>query len=82
MYMSKRKKSTTPTSKDVLLIFGTVADTTWRLFVPTLGGVLLGIWADKTYLTRPLWTILGVSCGTIISLYLVYKQLQGVKNKR
>lgn len=70
-----------PKSKDALIIFGTVADTTWRLFIPTIGFLSLGIWADTSYQTRPLWTLLGVSCGTIISLYLVYQQLKGVKKQ-
>jgi F0F1-type ATP synthase assembly protein I len=80
--MAKKEKATLPKSSDILLLFATVADTTWRLFVPTLGGVLLGIWADQTVGSRPLWTIVGVICGTIVSLYLVYEQLQGVNKKQ
>lgn len=81
MKKNEEQKSTMPKSSDVLLLFATVADTTWRLFVPTLGGVVLGIWLDQTIQTRPLWTIIGVICGTIVSLGLVYLQLKGVKRR-
>lgn len=81
MTKNKDKKSTIPKSGDVLILFATVADTTWRLFVPTLGGVLLGIWMDRTTNNRPVWTIIGVICGTMVSLGLVYLQLKGVKRK-
>ncbi len=74
-----KEENKMPSSADTLLLFATVADTTWRLFVPTLGGVGLGLWLDHLYTTKPLATLIGVICGTIVSLYLVYRQLQGVK---
>jgi F0F1-type ATP synthase assembly protein I len=79
--MSKKEKTTMPKSSDVLLLFTTAADTTWRLFVPTVGGVALGMWADKTAGSRPLWTIVGVICGTMVSLSLVYIQLKKVPTR-
>ena len=77
-----KEENQLPSAKDALVIFGTIADTTWRLFVPTLGGVVFGLWLDNTYGYKPLATIIGVICGTILSLYLVYRQLQGVKPKQ
>ena len=81
MINNKEKKSTAPKSSDVLILFATVADTTWRLFIPTLGGVILGLWLDRSMQVRPIWTIIGVICGTMVSLVLVYLQLKGVKRK-
>lgn len=75
----KAKKDTTPKASDVLVLFGTVADTTWRMFVPTLVGLALGLWADSTYDTKPLWTLVGVILGVIVCLGLIFVQLRGVK---
>jgi predicted small integral membrane protein len=68
--------------KIALIMFGTLANTTWRLFLPTIGGTVLGIWADKTWDTVPLCTIIGVSLGTIGSIMLIYMQLRQVKNTK
>ena len=68
-----------PTAKMALLLLGTVADTTWRMFVPTLGGLGLGLWADKRWETTPLWTITGVIVGAILAFSLVYLQIKRVK---
>lgn len=77
--MSKKaKKSTTPSANDVLVLFGTVADTTWRMFVPTIGGLVLGMWADSAFASKPLLTITGVCIGVAICLGLIYIQLKGV----
>ncbi len=78
--MSKKaKKSTVPNANDVLVLFGTVADTTWRMFVPTLVGLALGLWADSAYNTKPLWTLVGVIVGVAVCLGLIYIQLKGVE---
>lgn len=77
-----KEENKLPSADDAIVLFATIADTTWRLFVPTLGGVGFGLWIDNTYDTKPLATIIGVCCGTILSLYLVYRQLQGVKPKQ
>lgn len=71
--------STAPTKSVMLTMFVTVADTTWRMFVPTLSGVGLGIWGDKTWETTPLLTILGVMVGAVLSFGLVYIQIRRVK---
>lgn len=66
----------------VLIMFGTLANTTWRLFLPTIGGTVLGIWADKSWNTVPLFTIIGVTLGTIGSIMLIYMQLRQVKSTK
>lgn len=69
-----------PSAKIVLTLFGTVADTTWRMFVPTLGGTALGIWADRSFGTAPLWTLIGVTIGSMAAFGLIYLQLRAVRS--
>lgn len=68
-----------PSPKVVMLMFATLADTTARLFVPTIGGTILGIWADHSFNTTPFLTIFGVLLGTALASMLVYLQIQKVK---
>lgn len=77
--MTKKKKSQLPSSEDTLLLVKTFVSTTARLFLPTLTGTILGLVLDTMYNSKPLLTITGVICGTIVAIYLVYRQLQGVK---
>jgi F0F1-type ATP synthase assembly protein I len=57
-----------------ILLFATAADTTWRMFVPTLGGTLIGLWLDGTYHTEPWYSIGGLIMGIIITALLVRQQ--------
>lgn len=67
---SRTQKST------VILLFTIAADTTWRMFVPIIGGTALGIWADKTYATKPWATIGCIAVGVVIAALLVRNQLK------
>lgn len=69
-----------PLSSTVLILLGTVADTTARLFIPTIGGTILGIWIDHMFDTRPWATIAGVTIGSIVSAGLIYLQLRKVRS--
>ena len=60
----------------VLLLFTIAADTTWRMFVPIIGGTIGGVWADNMYGTKPAWTIAGVFVGVIIAAVLVRQQMR------
>lgn len=51
------------------------ADTTWRMFVPIIGGTALGVWADNTITDKPLATVIGIMVGIIIATLLVRQQL-------
>ncbi len=62
-----------------MLIFITALDTTWRAFVPTLGGVFLGIGLDHLLGIAPVGTIVCLIGGTALSILLIVKQLRDVR---
>jgi len=69
-------KSTPP--KNAVLIFATIADTTWRMFTPVLSLLIGGILLDKRLETGALFSILGVCLGFIIAILLVRQQYNKV----
>ena len=62
-----------------MLIFITALDTTWRAFVPTIGGVFLGIGLDHLFNIAPIATIICLIAGTALSVFLIAKQLRDVR---
>jgi hypothetical protein len=54
----------------------TIADTTWRMFVPTVGGLLLGRMADEHWLLSPFGMIAGVVIGAVVTAVLIKRQLE------
>ena len=52
-----------------------MADTTWRMFVPTIGLLLAGRVADTHFGTKPWLMLLGVAFGAAIATLLVKRQL-------
>jgi putative F0F1-ATPase subunit (Ca2+/Mg2+ transporter) len=54
-----------------------MADTTWRMFVPPAVLVTAGLWADVRFGTRPWLTVLGAAVGLVGSVLLVRVQLKG-----
>lgn len=71
---------TPPNSTTVVLLFGTLADTTWRMFVPTLGLTFGGVYLDRIIGTKPLLTIVGIVLGCIIAGYLIKRQFRKVNS--
>lgn len=67
-----------PKNSTVALLLGTIADTTWRMFIPIIGLLLAGLWLDKKYDTLPWATILLTLIGIAIATQLVRKQLKNV----
>ena len=59
-----------------MLLLGTIADTTWRMFIPIIGLLLIGDWLDRTYGTKPWLMLIGAAAGIGISWYLIRKQLK------
>ena len=62
-----------------MLIFITALDTTWRAFLPIIGGVFLGIGIDHFLNIAPFATIACLLLGTTASVLLIAKQLRDVR---
>lgn len=66
-----------PTGKSpASVLFLSIADTTWRMFVPTIGCLLLGRLADNSWNTKPFGMMIGIVMGIAISGYLIKRQLE------
>jgi hypothetical protein len=65
-----------PSTSTVILLLATIADTTWRMFVPTLGGTAFGLWLDAQWRTTPWLGLAGLGLGIIITSLLVRQQLK------
>jgi len=72
-------KNVPPNSSTVILLLLTMADTTWRLFVPTVGLTVLGLVLDKQFVTMPWLMIAGIILGAGLAVLLVKLQLKKVK---
>lgn len=70
-----------PSRSTVLLLLKTVADTTLRLFVPSVGGTVIGLIIDNTYDTKPWGTVVGVTGGTLLAFMLVYVQIKKINQE-
>lgn len=63
--------------KYALELIVSMADTTWRMFVPPALLVPAGLWADLKWDTRPWLTMAGLVVGLTLSVLLVRAQLRG-----
>lgn len=84
MGKSQNDGDSTPTPPDkstVILLLMTMADTTWRMFLPTIGLTVLGLVADKWLHTTPWIMIVCMIIGIVIAGLLIRQQLQRVKTK-
>lgn len=68
-----------PTPSTVILLLSTIGDTTWRMFVPTIGLFLIGFWVDGQFGTKPWAEIAGILLGSLLAGLLVRNQLRNVK---
>jgi len=59
-----------------LYLIATMADTTWRMFVPTIGLLLVGKALDDRLGTKPLLLLTGIVVGGAIAAYLIKRQLR------
>ncbi len=66
----------TPPTKSSTVIFLTMADTTWRMAVPSAGCTLLGYWCDGKLHTTPWLLLVGSIIGLIIAGFAVRSQLK------
>lgn len=67
-----------PTKSTVVLLLGTIADTTWRMFIPTISLTIAGVYGDKALSTKPWLTVAGIILGATIAGLLVTRQLKKV----
>ena len=76
-----RDDKPTPTDQQspVVLLLGDLGDTTWRMFVPTVGLLLVGVYVDDHMHTKPWGLLAGITLGTLIAGFLIRKQLRKVK---
>lgn len=82
--MSKTQSdhNVTPSSQAyIVLLLGTIGDTTWRMFVPTIGLTIAGLLVDKQFKTTPWIMTLGIVSGSLIASLLVRQQLRKVNEK-
>lgn len=68
-----------PPKKSTVLLLLTIADTTWRLFIPIIGLMLGGLWLDVQSGTKPWLMVVGIVLGTSIAVWLVWAQIKKVK---
>lgn len=48
------------------------------MFLPTVLGCILGLWADKSFDTMPWLTTIGTVGGTVLAGALVYSQIKSI----
>lgn len=60
------------------VVFMTIVDTTWRMFVPSIGLTLLGAWLDSRLQTAPWLLLAGSIFGLIIAALAVSMQLKKI----
>lgn len=71
-----------PDADTIAVILGTIGDTTWRMFAPSIGFTLLGVWADASFGTKPWLMAAGIAIGLLGAVLLVKNQLGGLKKKK
>ena len=57
-------------------MLSTIGSTTWRMFVPTIGLTIAGVWGDNTFATKPWLTGLGIVLGAGVAGWLVRQQMR------
>jgi len=74
-------KNVPPDSSTAILLLLTIADTTWRLFIPSVGLTIGGLLLDRQLHTIPWFTVAGVIVGGTIAVLLVRLQMKRIENK-
>lgn len=80
MRASKGSSNGTPEppkdTSTVVLLLGTLGDTTWRMFIPSLIGIVGGYQLDKAFNTKPWLFAIGTIIGCTIAGLLIKRQLK------
>lgn len=65
-----------PQRSTVILLLGDIADATWRMFVPSLAGIVGGYMLDDVFDTKPWLFVGGTILGCVVAGLLIKQQLQ------
>jgi hypothetical protein len=65
-----------------MVLLMTALDTTWRAFVPTIGGTFLGIGIDHLFNIAPVATVVCLILGFGLSTLLIARQLMSVRRSK
>lgn len=77
--MKAEKKTSDGGGTDTtVLMFGTLLDTTWRMFVPVILFALMGYGIDEGFGIKPAATLIGLAIGVFASFALVAVQLKKI----
>ena len=63
------------------LLTKTMIGTTWRMFLPTVGLTLLGLWLDDRTGLKHKLTLMGIAIGVIVATVLVFLQIAKIKRQ-
>jgi hypothetical protein len=66
-------------AQNTTMLLLTMADTTWRIFVPAILFTAPGIWGDLHFGTKPWLTFTGLLVGFVAAGLLVRKQLKTIQ---
>ena len=65
----------------MMILARTMIGTMWRMFLPTIGLTLLGLWLDNVSGMKMRWLLAGIVSGAIISVVLVALQIAKIKQQ-
>jgi hypothetical protein len=71
----------TGNSGAMMILARTMIGTMWRMFLPTIGLTLLGLWLDNVGGMKMRWLLAGIISGAIISVILVALQIAKIKQQ-
>ncbi len=71
----------TGNSGAMMILARTMIGTMWRMFLPTIGLTLLGLWLDNVSGMKMRWLLAGIISGAIISVILVALQIAKIKQQ-
>lgn len=78
--LSKKSQTTSPSPLAApMILVVTALDTTWRAFLPTIGGTFAGIGLDALFGSSPWALIVCLIGGTALSILLIAQQLRAVR---
>ncbi len=65
----------------MMILARTMIGTMWRMFLPTIGLTLLGLWLDNVSGMKMRWVLAGIVSGAIISVILIALQIAKIKQQ-